>query len=151
VLRRTPAPVAGVRVVATLDELGNHLPEADVVVLALALTDETIGVIDADALAAMRSDAWLINVARGRHVDTDALVAALEAGAIGGAALDVTDPEPLPDDHPLWTLDNVIITPHTANTPEMGLTLLAERVGENVARYAAGLELIGPVDLALGY
>lgn len=151
VLRRTPAPVPGVDVVATLDDLDDHLPEADVVVLALALTDETVGVIDADALAAMRPDAWLVNVARGRHVDTDALVAALETGAIGGAALDVTDPEPLPDGHPLWTLDNVIITPHTANTPEMGLALLAERVGENVARYAAGAELLGPVDLALGY
>lgn len=151
VLRRTPAPVPGADTVATLAELGDHLPAADAVVLALALTDETIGVIDADALAAMRSDAWLVNVARGRHVDTDALVTALESGAIGGAALDVTDPEPLPDGHPLWTLDNVIITPHTANTPEMGLDLLAERVCDNVARYAAGADLIGPVDLALGY
>jgi phosphoglycerate dehydrogenase-like enzyme len=151
VLRRTPDPVPGVDVVATLAELGDHLPDADVVVLALALTDETVGVIDAAALDAMRSDAWLVNVARGRHVDTDALVAALESGAIGGAALDVTDPEPLPDGHRLWSLDNAIVTPHIANTPEMGLTLLAERVSDNVARYAAGTALVGPVDLTLGY
>lgn len=151
VLRRNPAPVPGADVVATLDALGDHLPHADVVVLALALTEETVGVIDAAALASMRPDAWLVNVARGRHVDTEALVAALEAGAIGGAALDVTDPEPLPDGHRLWSLDNVVITPHIANTPEMGLTLLAARVTDNVARYGAGSDLIGPVDLALGY
>lgn len=90
------------------------LPRADYVALACPLTDETANIIDADALAAMRRDAWLVNVARGGCVDTTALVAALEGGAIAGAALDVTDPEPLPGDSPLWDMANVIITPHTA-------------------------------------
>ena len=90
------------------------LPQADYVALACPLTEQTANVINADALAAMREDAWLVNVARGGCVDTAALVAALQRGAIAGAALDVTDPEPLPGDSPLWDMDNVIITPHTA-------------------------------------
>ena len=76
---------------------------------------------------------------------------ALQTDAIGGAALDVTDPEPLPDEHPLWSLQNCIITPHIGNTPEMGLPLLAERVSANVRRYIDGLPLLGPVDITLGY
>jgi phosphoglycerate dehydrogenase-like enzyme len=99
----------------------------------------------------MRPDAWLVNVARGPHVDTDALVTALRDGAIGGAALDVTDPEPLPDGHPLWELERCIITPHTADTPEMIEPLLARRIRDNVERFAAGQPLIGVVDPAAGY
>jgi phosphoglycerate dehydrogenase-like enzyme len=92
-----------------------------------------------------------VNVARGRHVDTDALVAALDRGQIGGAALDVTDPEPLPDGHPLWTQPRCIITPHTADTPEMTRRPLALRIRENVARFAAGERLLGLVDPVAGY
>ena len=128
-----------------------ELPLADVVVLALAVTSETVGVIGADQLALMKDDAWIVNLARGVHIDTDALVDALRNSRIGGACLDVTDPEPLPDAHPLWSLENCLITPHVGNTPEMGLELLAERVTENVRRYAAGDDLLGPVDLDLGY
>ncbi len=73
----------------------------------------------------MRPGSWLINVTRGPHVDTDALIAALDSGSIGGAALDVTDPEPLPDGHPLWGRENCIITPHTADTRDMTAALLA--------------------------
>ncbi len=90
------------------------LPRADFVALTCPLTDATRDLMDAAALAAMRDDAWLVNVARGGCVNTPALVSALAAGAIGGAALDVTEPEPLPADSPLWAMDNVIITPHTA-------------------------------------
>jgi phosphoglycerate dehydrogenase-like enzyme len=108
-------------------------------------------VIDAAALRAMASHAWLVNVGRGAHVVTDDLVEALRAGLIGGAGLDVTEPEPLPDGHPLWDLPNCIITPHTANSLEMGLPLLAKRVTENLRRYAAGEPLIGLVDLDAGY
>ena len=79
------------------------------------------------------------------------LVAALEAGTIAGAVLDVTDPEPLPDDHPLWRFDNVLITPHVGNTPEMGLARLARRVEDNVRRWLADEELLGPVDVVAGY
>ena len=99
----------------------------------------------------MATHAWLINVGRGAHVVTDDLVAALREERIGGAALDVTDPEPLPPGHPLWSLPNCIITPHIANTPEMGLPLIAARVRENTARFLAGEPLIGLVDVRLGY
>jgi len=90
-------------------------------------------------------------VARGGHVDTGALVTALSTGVIGGAGLDVTDPEPLPDGHPLWGRPNCIITPHTADTIEMVIPLLAERIRDNVARWAAGEPLVGRVDTAAGY
>ena len=79
------------------------------------------------------------------------LVAALDAGAIAGAALDVTDPEPLPDGHPLWTHPRCIITPHVANTPEMAKPVLMRRVSENVRRFAAGEPLLGVVDVDAGY
>jgi phosphoglycerate dehydrogenase-like enzyme len=99
----------------------------------------------------MGPDAWLVNVARGRHVDTQALVDALRSRSIGGAALDVTDPEPLPDGHPLWALDNCIITPHTADTAEMVERMLNRRIEHNVAAFAAGRPLAGLVDPAAGY
>jgi D-3-phosphoglycerate dehydrogenase len=121
------------------------------VVLALALTPETTGLVGVEELALMDGDAWLVNVARGAHVVTDDLVAALDAGAIGGAALDVTDPEPLPDGHPLWALDNCLVTPHVANTWEMAEPLLAERVRANVERWGRGEALLGLVDPRLGY
>ncbi len=127
------------------------LPAAALVVVALALTPATVGIIGAPELALMAPRAWLINVGRGRHVVTDALVDALRAGRIGGAGLDVTDPEPLPDDHPLWGLANCIVTPHTANTPDMAKGPLGARIRENVRRYGADEPLIGLVDAALGY
>jgi phosphoglycerate dehydrogenase-like enzyme len=99
----------------------------------------------------MDEHAWLVNVARGGLVDTDALVEALRTRSIGGAALDVTDPEPLPADHPLWDLPNCLITPHTADTPEMTRPMLASRVAENIQRLANGQELTGRVDPELGY
>jgi phosphoglycerate dehydrogenase-like enzyme len=152
VVRRDAAvSFAGAARTVGLDRLDEALPGADVVFLALALTPKTEGVIGAAQLAAMEPHAWLVNVARGRHVDTDALVEALRSGAIGGAGLDVTEPEPLPDGHPLWSLPNVILTPHTANTQEMARPLLGRRITENVRRFAAGDELIGPVDPNLGY
>ncbi|MCU1454789.1 MAG: hydroxyacid dehydrogenase [Acidimicrobiales bacterium] len=151
VLRRRPRPMDGAARVVGIDELHDVLPGAAGVVLALPALPDTIGIIGADELALMEPHAWLVNVARGVHVDTEALVAALQAGTIGGAALDVTDPEPLPDDHPLWRLPNVVITPHTANTQEMAEPLLSARVTENVRRFAAGEPLSGVVDPALGY
>jgi phosphoglycerate dehydrogenase-like enzyme len=152
VLRRDASlPFDGAARTLGIDRLHDALPGADVVVLALALTPETERVIGAAELARMAPHAWLVNVARGRHVDTDALVEALREGRIGGAGLDVTEPEPLPDGHPLWTLPNVILTPHTANTQEMARPLLSARITENVRRYAAGEPLIGPVDATHGY
>lgn len=151
VMRRRPTSMPGVDRVVGPEHLLDALSHADVVVVALALTPETAGIIDAAALDAMAPHAWLINVGRGGHVVTDDLVDALAAKAIGGAALDVTDPEPLPESHPLWSMENCLITPHVGNTPEMGLVLLARRVAENVRRYVAGEELLGPVDVDLGY
>lgn len=151
VVRRTAEPVEGATRTVTTADLLAALPGADVVVLALALTPETERIIAEPELRAMADHAWLVNVARGRHVDTGALVRALHEGWIGGAALDVTDPEPLPDDHPLWALPNCIITPHTANTPEMAVPVLSARIRDNVARFADGRPLVGPVDAAAGY
>ena len=151
VRRDAGRPFDGAARTIGLDRLHDALPDADVVFLALALTAETERVIGAAELAAMAPHAWLVNVARGRHVDTDALVDALRNGTIGGAGLDVTDPEPLPDGHPLWALPNVIITPHTANTQEMAKPLLSARIRENVRRFAVGEPLIGPVDAERGY
>ena len=151
VVRRHPSPVAGAAHVVGHDELHDSLAGAKLVVLALALTPRTAGIIGAAELERMDGDAWLVNVARGAHVVTDELVAALRAGAIGGAALDVTDPEPLPAGHPLWDLENCLITPHTANTWRMAEPLFAERVGANVARYQRHEPLIGLVDPKLGY
>jgi phosphoglycerate dehydrogenase-like enzyme len=151
VVRNRPDEMPGAARTVGRDGLDEALAEAQVVFLALALTPATEHIIGPAQLATMRTDAWLVNVARGRHVDTDALVAALTAGAIGGAALDVTDPEPLPDGHPLWDLDHCIITPHTADTEEMTEPLLARRIRDNITRFAAGQPLVGVVDPALGY
>lgn len=151
VVRRQVTDMDGVAEVLPGDRYHHALPGSDVVVLALALTKETEGMIGRNELAAMESHAWLVNVARGRHVVTDDLVEALTQGSIGGAALDVTDPEPLPDDHPLWSLDNCIITPHVGNTPDMAVPLLTERIRLNIRRWAHGDDLLGPVHPELGY
>jgi phosphoglycerate dehydrogenase-like enzyme len=151
VVRRSEAPVPGAARTLPVSRLAEALPGALVVVLALALTPETEHIIGAAQLSAMRPDSWLINVARGPHVDTGALIEALTAGQIGGAGLDVTDPEPLPDGHPLWDLENCIITPHTADTPELIRPLLAARIRENVARFGACEPLQGLIDPASGY
>lgn len=133
------------------DHLAELLPGADFVVVAAAHTPQTHHLIDAAALSTMKNDAWVVNVARGGLVDTGALVEALGAGTIGGAALDVTDPEPLPAGHPLWDLPQAVVTPHVANTWDMAVPELAALVGRNVARFAAGEELEGLVDPAAGY
>ena len=151
VVNRSGNPVPGAGRTEPVSELDSTLNDALVVVLALSLTPETRGIIGAEQLGLMEQTAWLVNVARGGHVDTDALVEALRDGTIAGAALDVTDPEPLPDGHPLWDLSHCIITPHTADTVEMVLPLLAERIRMNVAHFAAGEDLIGLVDPAVGY
>ncbi len=151
VVRNRVREMDGVDEVLEADRYVDALTDADVVVLALALTPETEGMISRSELEQMRSDAWLVNVARGRHIVTDDLVWALQHGVIGGAALDVTDPEPLPAEHPLWSLPSCIITPHVGNTPEMAIPLLSDRIAANVRRFAQGQPLVGPVDVDLGY
>lgn len=143
VIRRSVAP--------TLDDLDDLLPSTDVVVLALPLTPETEGLFDERRLRLLPSHGWIVNVARGGHIVTDDLVRVLADGAIGGAGLDVTDPEPLPDGHPLWALANCFISPHVGNTPDMAVPLLTARVRDNVRRFIAGDDLIGTIDVEAGY
>lgn len=150
VVRRGDEAFSNARVLP-LSRRIDALRDADVVALALALTPETAGCIGADELRAMKPTAWLVNVARGGHVDTEALLNALQRNEIGGAALDVTDPEPLPPGHLLFSLPNAIVTPHCANTPEMALPVLTERVRENVRRRVAGEALLGVIDHEGGY
>ena len=134
--------------VQSLDEL---LEASDYVVLALPLTEESRGLIGARELDLIGPDGWLLNVARGAIVQTDALFEALRENRIAGACLDVTDPEPLPDGHPLWDLENVLVTPHVANPPQLEIDVLASRVEDNVRRFAAGEELVGVIDVCRGY
>ncbi|MFN8559254.1 MAG: D-2-hydroxyacid dehydrogenase [Dehalococcoidia bacterium] len=122
-------------------ELRAALAEADYVVLACPLTDETRGLIDAVALATMKPTAYLINVARGPVVVTEALVAALHGRAIGGAAVDVFDREPLPADSPLWDAPNLTLTPHAAGSSPYNPLRNAEAFLDNLQRFVAGQPL----------
>ncbi len=151
VVRRSSEAVPGAARTVSVDQLHQALPGALVVFVALALTPETERIVGPAALASMDERSWLVNVARGRNVDTDAVVEALRSGSIAGAALDVTDPEPLPDGHPLWDAPSCIVTPHSADTPEMVRPLLAARIRANVARLAEGQPLVGVVDAVAGY
>jgi phosphoglycerate dehydrogenase-like enzyme len=151
VVRRTPRPMAGAAAVVGHDRLDEALTGAEVVVLALPLVPETAGLVDRRRLALLAPGACLVNVARGQHVVTDDLVDALRDGTLGSAGLDVTEPEPLPDGHLLWSLPNAIVTPHTANTQAMALPLLSARITDNVRRWIAGEPLVGPVDAEAGY
>ncbi|MEA2291993.1 MAG: hypothetical protein QOF17_1013 [Solirubrobacteraceae bacterium] len=148
---RRGRPVEGAAVTVAADRLDEVLPAADHVVLAAPGTPGTRHQFDAERLARLKPGAWLVNVGRGSLVDTGALVAALESGPLGGAGLDVTDPEPLPDGHPLWRHERVLITPHVASTLEGERRHYAVRVRENVARFAAGEPLLGVVDRDAGY
>ncbi|HJT38292.1 MAG TPA: D-isomer specific 2-hydroxyacid dehydrogenase family protein [Actinomycetota bacterium] len=150
-VNRSGEPMPGAVLTGTQDALPDLVPDADFIVLAPALTAATRHLVDAELLKRMKPEAWIVNVGRGPLVDTDALVDAVRARSIAGAGLDVTDPEPLPDGHPLWTMDNVIITSHSANTARMAMPELAAMIRENVVRFARGEELIGLVDPALGY
>jgi phosphoglycerate dehydrogenase-like enzyme len=150
-VNRSGSSVPGAHRSVPAAQLNDVIGEADWVVITAPLTSETRGLFDAEMLLRMRPDAWLVNVARGGIVDSDALVAALTEGGIAGAALDVTDPEPLPEGHPLWSLDNVLITPHVANTWDMALPELRGLVRRNVQRFAAGEPLEGVVDPSTGY
>ena len=127
-----------------LEALPRLLPVADVVVVLTPLTLETKGIVDARFLAQMKEDALLINAARGAVVDTDALLDALNSGRIR-AALDVTDPEPLPPEHPLWRAPNVLITPHVAGSVTRWRSRAYRLAGEQLRRYAAGEPLLNEV------
>ena len=137
-VRHTPSKGGPVEAVYGFDEIHEALAGADHLVLACPLTDETEELIDGDAFQTLPPHASLVNVARGAVVDTDALVRAVRRGRIDGAFLDVTEPEPLPPDHPLWSFDDVRITPHNAgHTPDY-YERTAEILADNVDRLARG-------------
>ena len=133
------------------DGLRELLAESDIVVLAAALTAETESMIDEVAIAAMKRDAWLINVARGRLVDDTALIRALRDNRIGGAALDAFRDEPLPQSSPYWELPNVILTPHTAWSSARVLDRSIDLFCDNLARFSRGEPLRNVVDPNAGY
>jgi len=150
-LTRTGRTVPGATRSLGAGALDALLAESDWVVVAAPATPKTARLIDRRALSLMRPHSWILNVSRGSVVDTGALVHALRADRIAGAALDVTDPEPLPPGHPLWTMPNVIITPHTATTPTMHASSLCRRIQQNLSRFRSGKSLIGVVDVDEGY
>lgn len=151
VVRRRDAPMETADRTVTFDQLDDVLEGADVLALAAAVTPETQQMIGAAQFSALAEGAVVVNVGRGRLLDQDALVEALSGGKLGGAGLDVTDPEPLPDGHPLWGLENCLITPHTADTAEIVAPLLRERVLTNFRLIREGREPAGRVDPQQGY
>ena len=155
VKRTVTGPVEGFDRLYPISELDRALPEAQVVIGCLPNTDETIGLLDGRRLRLMRPDALLVNVGRGKLIVTDDLVEVLRSRHLSGAALDVTEPEPLPADHPLWSLPNVTITPHVSGPSFHHDLGTEERIwalcADNLRRYAAGEPLAHVVDLVRGY
>ena len=150
-VRRRQGTVPGVSRIVAPDQLADVAAEADYLVLAAPLTPQTRGAVSREVIARMKPTAWIVNIARGAMLDEDAVVDALRAGRLGGAALDALGIEPLPKEHPLWSLPNVIITPHSSNSSprirERSLALFLE----NLRRYKAREPLLNLVDLDAGY
>jgi phosphoglycerate dehydrogenase-like enzyme len=144
-------PSDGVEEVWTLDRLDDLLATSDVVAIGAPLTPETQNLIDDHAFSAMRPGALIMNVTRGEIIDGTALVAALRDGRCGGAALDVAPEEPLPPDHPLWTFDNVAMTPHTAGASQLRGPRNIARFCENLRLAQRGDPLTGVVDKQAGF
>lgn len=136
-----------------MEALDEVLPQADIVALSLPNTEKTVSLFNARRIAKMKPGAILLNVGRGNVVDTQALCQALSAGKLGGAGLDVTDPEPLPPDHPLWNVKNALITPHVAGGYHLRETYenIVSICFDNLKRYLNGRVLMNPVDFKTGY
>jgi len=137
--------------VGLADEALTLAKQADVVINSAPLTEKTRGMFNKEFFSAMPSHAYFISVGRGQSTNTDDLLAALKSGDIAGAGLDVTDPEPLPDNHPLWLQPRVIITPHVAARSEKYFERVWLLVEENLQRYVKGEKLLSPVNLGRGY
>jgi phosphoglycerate dehydrogenase-like enzyme len=137
---------AGMTELATPDRLGKFLGEADFVILTTPETPDTLGLFNAQLFSQMKRGAYFINIARGRCVVTPDLIAALQSGQLAGAGLDVADPEPLPDDSPLWAMPNVLITPHVAILGTPYRQKWEEILLDNCRRFAAGQPLRNVVD-----
>jgi len=132
-------------------ELNELAAQADVVLGQLPLTEATFGVFDAEFFEAMKPTAYFVNMGRGKHMNTEDLVAALRDGKIAGAALEAVEPEPLPDDHPLWDLPRVIITPHVSDYSDKHEDTVWDLYRENLRRYIAGDKLLNVIDMEKGY
>jgi len=133
------------------DEIDRVLPKADYLVLALPNTPETKGILSEERIAKIKPGAFIVNVGRGAAICQEALVCALQEGRIAGAGLDVTDPEPLPADNPLWKMPNVIITSHTSGFSKQNWSRHAKIIQENLARYVEGKPLLNQVDFRNKY
>ncbi len=133
------------------ERLPDLIPLADVIVVAAPLTDRTRRLFGTGEFGAMKRGVYFINISRGGLVDTDALVRALREGRVAGAGLDVVTPEPLPADHPLWKMKNVIITPHLAGQSDQGPAHRSALIIENTRRFVRGLPLRNVADKTLGY
>ena len=133
------------------DALEDMLKRSDVVVSCAPHTPKSRGMMGASQFAAMKKGAYFINVSRGKLVQTDALVAALQSGRLAGAGLDVTDPEPLPDGHVLWSLPNAIVTSHIAGRSQLSWSRVQNIFCENVLRFAGSLSMLNVVDKRKGY
>lgn len=151
VRKRPELELPGVANVLGFDQFYSALSTPKFVFVACALTKETTFLFDSPALSRMRADSYLINVARGEVVDQEAILAALRNNQLAGYATDVTYPEPLPADHPMWQEPKILITPHTADTMPIVKKLFAKRLDQNVRAWLSGSELIGVVDPDLGY
>jgi phosphoglycerate dehydrogenase-like enzyme len=150
-MTRSPREIAHVDRVFSRSELLGVLPEADFVVLCLPNTRQTRHIIDAAALDAMMPTACLINVSRGALIDEDALISAMRSGGIAGAGLDVTTLDPIPEESPLWSLPNTIITPHIATESVQLSEAVVDFWCDNVRRFAENQPLLGVVDRQAGY
>lgn len=148
---RAGRPVPGAATSIAVTDLHRALAGTQYVVLCAPATPATHHLIAANEFAAMRRDAWLINVGRGQLVNTEALLRATTQRTIAGAALDVTDPEPLPAEHALWQQSTVLITPHTANPPHLKAAAYAAHVTTNTARFMSGQPLLAQIDPGRGY
>ena len=141
----------GVEYCRKMDGLYDLLEASDVVAICAPLTPETEGMFDRAAFGRMQSHAILVNVTRGPIMDEEALIEALESGSIGGAGLDVVPEEPMPDDHPLWRFDNVVITPHSAGGSPHRMDRSVDLFCDNLTRLIAGQPLTSVIDKSKGY
>ncbi len=133
------------------DELDDLLPQADVVISAVPHTSESEGMFGKKQFGLMKDGVYFINISRGKIVQTEALVAALRSGKVRAAGLDVTDPEPLPKDHPLWKMDNVVITPHIATVSDKVTARQMKLIRDNITRFATGRQLRNVVNKRVQY
>lgn len=148
---RSGRQIEGFTRCVSFDDLANVLPLADHVVSSLPMTPGTDKIMSAERIALMKPGSYFYNVGRGGTVDQEALITALENGHLAGAGLDVVDPEPLPEDHPLWTTSNVLITSHTSGNSPQSAQRMADLIATQLQRYQDGEELLNVVDQSAGY